>query len=192
MVNKGAVTGAARWTAIASIAVAAIAAAILLWMGRPPICACGTIELWHGAVDAGNSQHLLDWYSLSHVIHGLLFYAAGQLALRQMPLHVRFLLAVGIEAAWELIENSPAVIDRYRTATIALGYTGDSVINSLADIACMMIGFAIARLLPVVASLGLGLALELIALAAIRDNLTLNILMLVDPIEAVRRWQAGP
>lgn len=191
MVNMAAVTGTTRPTAIATIGMTAAAAIILLAMGRPAICTCGRIELWHGAVDAGNSQHVLDWYSLSHVIHGLLFYLAGWLALRRLPLRARFLLAVAIEAAWELIENSPAVIDRYRTATIALGYTGDSVLNSLADIGCMILGFALARRLPVRASIVLGVALQLIALAAIRDNLTLNILMLVDPIEAVRRWQAG-
>jgi len=101
------------------------------------------------------------------------------------------LIAVAVECAWELIENSPMVIDRYRTATMALGYTGDSVLNSLSDIACMMIGFAIARRLPVWGTIGLALLLELLTLATIRDNLALNVLMLVWPVEAIRHWQAG-
>jgi hypothetical protein len=175
----------------AIILVLAGAAAILLAMGRPPICTCGTVELWHGAIDAGNSQHLLDWYSPSHLIHGLLFYAAGWLLLRGVPLRLRLLIAVVLEAGWELMENSPMVIDRYRTATMALGYTGDSVLNSLSDISCMMIGFAVARTLPAWASFALAVLFELVTLWVIRDNLTLNILMLVWPIDAIRIWQAA-
>jgi hypothetical protein len=166
-------------------------AATLLAVGRPPICTCGYVALWHGAIDSGNSQHLLDWYSPSHVIHGLLFYGAGWLLLRRLPLRFRLLIAVTIEAGWELIENSPMVIDRYRTATMALGYTGDSVLNSLSDISCMMIGFAIARKAPVWTTIALAIAFELLTLAVIRDNLTLNILMLLWPIDAIRQWQAG-
>ena len=163
----------------------------LLTMGRPPICACGYVALWHGAIDSGNSQHLFDWYSPSHIIHGFLFYGAGWLLLRRLPLRFRLLVAVAIEAGWELVENSPMVIDRYRTATMALGYVGDSVLNSLSDIGCMMIGFALARKLPVWATILVGVAMELLTLAAIRDNLALNILMLLWPIDAIRHWQAG-
>jgi hypothetical protein len=180
-----------RWPIVALLAILAAAAAILLAMGRPPICTCDRIELWHGAVDSGNSQHLFDWYSPSHVIHGFLFYAAGWLLLRRMPVRWRLVPATAIEAAWELAENSPAVIDRYRTATIALGYTGDSVINSLADIGCMMAGFALARRLPVAATIALAVLFELVTLAVIRDNLTLNVLMLLWPVEAIRQWQAA-
>jgi len=169
----------------------AMTAAILLAMGRPPICTCGYVALWHGAIDGGNSQHLLDWYSPSHVIHGFLFCGATWLLLRHLPVRLRLLIAVAIEAAWELTENSPMVIDRYRTATMALGYTGDSVLNSLSDISCMMIGFAIARHLPVWATIALAITFELLTLAVIRDNLTLNILMLVWPVDAIRHWQAG-
>jgi hypothetical protein len=167
------------------------AAAILLAMGRPPICTCGTIELWHGAIDAGNSQHLADWYTPSHIIHGFLFYALGWWLLRSRPVGERLVAAVAIEAAWELLENSPMIIDRYREATIALGYTGDSVINSLADISWMIAGFLVARRLPVPAAIALAAGFELLTLWLIRDNLALNVLMLVWPIESVRIWQGG-
>jgi len=180
-----------RATALLILALLAATASILLAMGRPPICTCGYVALWHGAIDSGNSQHLLDWYSPSHVIHGFLFYGAAWLLLRRLPLRFRLLIAVAIEGGWELIENSPMVIDRYRTATMALGYTGDSVLNSLSDISCMMIGFAIARKLPVWATIALAIAFELLTLAVIRDNLTLNVLMLLWPVEAIRHWQAA-
>ena len=178
-------------TAAIILIIMAATAATLLAMGRPPICTCGYVALWHGAIDSGNSQHLFDWYSPSHIIHGFLFYAAGWLLLRRLPLRFRLLIAVLIEAGWELIENSPMVIDRYRTATMALGYVGDSVLNSVTDISCMMIGFAIARRLPLWATALLGIAMEFVTLAVIRDNLTLNVLMLLWPIEVIRQWQAG-
>jgi len=180
-----------RATALLILALLAAVAATELTMGRPPICTCGHVALWHGAIDSGNSQHLLDWYSPSHVIHGFLFYGATWLLLRRLPVRFRLLIAVVIEAGWELLENSPIVIDRYRTATIALGYTGDSVLNSLSDISCMMIGFALARALPVWVTVMLAIGFELLTLAVIRDNLTLNVLMLLWPVEAIRHWQAG-
>jgi hypothetical protein len=180
-----------RATALLILILLAITAATLLAMGRPPICTCGHVALWHGAIDSGNSQHLLDWYSPSHVIHGFLFYGALWLLLRRLPLRFRLLIAAIVEASWELVENSPMVIDRYRTATMALGYTGDSVLNSLSDISCMMIGFALARKLPVWTTILLAIGFELLTLAVIRDNLTLNVLMLLWPIEAIRHWQAA-
>jgi hypothetical protein len=176
----------------AAFGIVAVAAAVLLAMGRPPICTCGTVRLWAGAVNSPeNSQQLSDWYSLSHIVHGLIFYFAGWLLLRGRPVESRFVAALAVEASWEAIENSPWIIERYRHATMALGYTGDSVINSMSDIAMMAVGFAVAARLPWKASLALGLALELVALAAIRDNLTLNVLMLLWPIDAIRQWQAG-
>jgi len=180
-----------RAIALLILALLSATAATLLAMGRPPICACGHVALWHGAIDSGNSQHLLDWYSPGHVIHGFLFYGAAWLLLRRLPLRFRLLIAVIVEASWELVENSPMVIDRYRTATMALGYTGDSVLNSLSDISCMMIGFMIARRLPVRATILLAIGFELLTLAVIHDNLTLNVLMLLWPVEAIRHWQAG-
>jgi hypothetical protein len=150
------------------------------------------VKLWVGTVHGpDNSQHLADWYTPSHVIHGLLLFGLTWLLLRKRAVGLRLLAAVVVEAGWEIVENSPFVIDRYRHATMALGYTGDSVINSMSDISAMILGFLIARRLPVWATVGLALALELLTLAIIRDNLTLNVLMLLAPSDAIRAWQAG-
>jgi len=177
---------------IAAAAIVIAALALLLEMGRAPICTCGIVRLWVAARDsAETSQMLADWYSLSHVVHGLLFYAALRWALPRWPVEWRFVLALGIEAAWEVIENTPMVIDRYREATAALGYNGDSVINSLSDVAMMGVGFLAARKLPLWASVALVIALELVPLIVIRDNLTLNVWMLLAPNEAIAAWQAG-
>jgi uncharacterized membrane protein YiaA len=181
-----------RWRSLSICGLIILAAALyLLSVGRPPICTCGYVELWHGAIDSGNSQHLSDWYSPSHLIHGFLFYMLGWWLLRSRPVGERLILATLIEGAWEIAENSPFIIDRYRTATIALGYTGDSVLNSLSDIGMMMIGFLLARKLPVWASIVICVGFELLTLAVIRDNLTLNVLMLLWPIDAIKAWQGG-
>ena len=179
-------------TFVVGLIVLAAAAAILLTMGRNPICTCGTVDLWVGSRDSPKtSQMLADWYSFSHVVHGLLFYAVLWLVARRWLLDQRFAVALLVEAAWEVIENTPLVIDRYRTATAALGYTGDSVINSLSDIAMMILGFYAARRLPVWVSIALLLALELVPLLAIRDNLTLNVWMLLWPDARLAAWQAS-
>lgn len=170
----------------------AVMAAALLAMGRNPICPCGTVRLWAGDVHGPeNSQQIADWYVPSHIIHGFLFYFAGWLALRRFEPGHRLLLAVAIEAGWEMLENSPMIIERYREATIALGYAGDSVLNSVCDVGWMMLGFGIARRLKVRWTIALALVLELGALVAIRDNLTLNVLMLVAPNDTIRAWQQG-
>ena len=177
---------------IAAFAMVAIMAAILLWMGRVPICTCGEVKLWVGTVHGpDNSQHLADWYTPSHIIHGFLFYLLGWLVLRRNPPGDRLIGAVLIEAGWELLENSPMIIDRYREATMALGYTGDAVINSVFDVLSMILGFGIARRLPVWATAALAVGFELLTLALIRDNLTLNVLMLIAPSDSIRAWQAG-
>jgi hypothetical protein len=179
-------------TAIAALLVVAVAAAILLAMGRNPICTCGSIDLWVGARDSPKtSQMLADWYSLSHIVHGLLFFALLWLVARRWSVGTRFLAALLVESLWEVIENTPLVIDRYRETTAALGYTGDSVINSVSDIAMMCVGFLAARKLPVWASLLLLIALEIVPLFVIRDNLALNILNLIAPNAAIAAWQAG-
>ena len=182
----------ARRTAIAAILIMVCAAAIELAMGRNPICTCGTVALWVGERDSPRtSQMLADWYSLSHVVHGLLFYAALWLLLRRWPVRHRFLAALAIETAWELIENTPLVINRYRATTAALGYTGDSVINSMSDILMMCFGFFLARKLPLWASVVLVIVLEIVPLFVIRDNLTLNVWMLLAPNAAIQAWQAA-
>lgn len=181
-----------RRTALALALILAGTALTLTLMGRPLICTCGWVELWHGANDdAGNSQHLIDWYTPSHVLHGLIFYAVLARFAPRWTLGARLTAATLVEAAWELAENSPAIIDRYRAATIALGYEGDAVVNSLADIGAMWLGFALARVLPVWASVALFLTAEAVTVALIRDGLILNVLMLLWPLEAVRAWQAG-
>ncbi|MEF2553357.1 DUF2585 domain-containing protein [Aurantimonas sp. A2-1-M11] len=178
--------------ALACVAIVAATAAILLAMGRTPICECGTIKLWHGVVvSSENSQHLSDWYSPSHLIHGVLFFFAGWLLLRRASFGTRLVLALLVEAAWEIAENTDAVIQRYREATIALDYYGDSVLNSVSDIGFMVLGFWLASRLPVWLTVTLAIGLELFVGWMIRDNLTLNVLMLLWPLDAVKAWQGG-
>ncbi len=170
----------------------ALAAAILLAMGRPPICTCGEVALWEpSAASAKTSQMLADWYSPSHLVHGFLLYAALWLAARRTPVELRFLVALLMEIGWEILENTPLIIDRYREETAAIGYTGDSVINSLSDVAMMALAFLAARRLPLWASIAVVALLELVPLIVIRDNLTLNVWMLLAPNDAIRAWQAG-
>ena len=177
---------------LAVAAIVALQALALFAMGQPPICACGTIKLWHGLVSsAENSQQLTDWYTYSHVIHGLIFYFLLWLVVPGVPFGVRFLLAIGIEASWEVFENTPFIINRYRQSALALGYVGDSVINSVFDTLAAVVGVALARILPVWSTIALVIATELSLAYAIRDNLTLNIVQLIYPFEAISRWQIG-
>ena len=179
---------------VASIALLLLAGAILLAMGRIPICKCGYVKAWHGIVfSSENSQHLSDWYTFSHIIHGFAFYLLFWAIGRRFgwPLGLRLVLAIVLESAWEIFENTPLVINRYRSVTIALDYYGDSVLNSLADIAAMVVGFFLAARLPVTVVVSLTIAMELLVAYWIRDNLTLNIIQLIHPFESILRWQQG-
>jgi hypothetical protein len=178
--------------ATAAVLIVVATAAMLYLMGRPPICTCGDIDLWVGEVNSSRtSQMLSDWYSPSHIVHGFLFYGALSLVARKWSLERRFLGALVVEVAWEIVENTPLVINRYREATAALGYTGDSVLNSVSDIAMMGLGLLLARRLPVWASVAIVLVLELVPLLVIRDNLTLNVWMLLAPNESIKAWQSA-
>ena len=161
-------------------------------MGRVAICRCGYVKVWHGIVASSeNSQHITDWYTYSHVIHGFAFYGLLWLVARRIPWHARLVVATAIEAGWEIFENTDFVINRYRAVTISLDYYGDSVLNSVSDIVAMVVGFVAASRLRTWMVIALTVAFELFVAWSIRDNLLLNILMLVYPLESVRSWQAG-
>ena len=180
--------------ALIAAAVVVAMAAVELAMGRVVVSKTGRLMLWAPEVaSAENSQQIADWYSFSHVIHGIAFYAALSLVGRRWkwPPGWRLVLAVCVEAAWEIFENTPFTIEHYRKATVALDYYGDSVLNSVCDVGCCVAGFALAAWAPVWASVALVAAMELFVGYMIRDNLTLNIIMLLRPIEAIKRWQSG-
>jgi Protein of unknown function (DUF2585) len=182
-------------THIALVASIVAAAALALYlMGHPLICKCGYVKLWHFDVEsAENSQHLIDWYTASHIIHGFIFYWLLWLASRWVPLSfgMRLVLAVAIEASWEVIENIDFVINHYREMTISLNYYGDSVINSVSDVLFMVLGFFLAARMPVWLTVVIAIALEVFIGAMIRDNLTLNVLMFLWPLDSVLQWQQG-
>lgn len=170
----------------------AVQAAVLFLFGQPAICTCGYVKFWEGVVlSAGNSQHLSDWYTFSHIIHGILFYALLTYFFPKLSVWTRLVMATGIEAAWEIAENTPTVINHYREQALALGYTGDSIINSVSDTLMMVVGFFLARRMAVWAVIALALFLELWVAYEIRDNLTLNIMNLLYQFDFISTWQSG-
>lgn len=188
---------AAQPTPIRSRAAIVVAALLLLavlyerWQGRVWWCQQGDLSPISLRIDAHNSQHLFDAYSFSHVLHGVLFFGILWLARKRISLPSRAAIASAVEIGWEMLENSPIIINRYRAATVSLGYTGDSIANSVCDVVSFMLGFYLVRKLGLWRSIALFITVELLMLYLIRDNLALNVLMLLWPIDAVRRWQAG-
>ena len=161
-------------------------------MGRVWICECGYVKLWENVVNgSGNSQHLSDWYTPSHIIHGFVFYGLTYLFMRDKSIAARLFVAILLEAGWEVAENTPMIIDRYRAATIAYDYVGDSILNSVMDTLFMAFGFMLAARLPVGLTVAIAIFFELFTGWVIRDNLTLNVLMLVWPLDAVKAWQGA-
>ena len=176
----------------AAAALVAATAFGLRAQGRLWLCDCGRLRAWVGAAwSPETSQQLFDPYSLTHVLHGLAFCGLLALAAPRVAGRWRLVLAVAIEALWELIENTDFVINRYREATAALGYAGDTVVNSLGDVAACALGFVVARRLGWLWSTALFVATEIFLLFWIRDSLLLNIILLVYPSETLRAWQAG-
>lgn len=174
------------------VAMIVVTGVILYGMGHPLICKCGNVKLWHfGVVSSESSQHIFDWYTPSHVIHGFLFYFALWLCAPRLSFGTRLILALGIEVTWEVVENTDFVINRYRETTIALDYYGDSVLNSVSDILFMIAGFCLAARLPVWVTVVLAVAVELFVGIMIRDGLALNVIMLLWPLEFIAQWQQG-
>ena len=172
------------------VAIVVIAGATLYAMGHLLICKCGTVSLWHfDVVSAENSQHIIDWYTPSHIIHGFLFYGALWLFAPRLSFGTRLILAVAVEATWEVAENTDFVINHYREMTVSLDYYGDSVLNSVSDILFMIAGFFLAAWLPVWVTILLAIALELFVGVMIRDGLTLNVIMFVWPLDSIVQWQ---
>jgi Protein of unknown function (DUF2585) len=180
----------ARRAALVVAFIMAVQALVLHLMGRVWICSCGTVRLWVGDIWSSElSQQVFDWYTFSHIVHGMLFYGLLHLVAPRLPAGYRLAIAAGLEVAWEIAENSPAVIEAYRRQALAAGYTGDSILNSLMDTVSMMTGFAIAWRLPWRATLALAVAFEVGVGALVHDNLTLNVLNFIHRFPAIEAWQ---
>jgi Protein of unknown function (DUF2585) len=185
-------SGARVFPLVAAAAIVLAQVVVLVAFGQPLICTCGTVRLWQGVVvHPETSQQLSDWYTFSHVIHGCLFYALLWLVAPRMPVLWRFALAIGIEVGWEVLENTPMVIERYRQSALAVGYSGDSVLNSVADTAAAALGFLFAARARLPLVIGFVVAAEIFTAVMVRDNLTLNIIQLIYPSTTISNWQAG-
>jgi hypothetical protein len=159
-------------------------------MGRSPLGPDGRFGFWEGNIwSSENSQRLADPYSFSHIVHGILFYAGLWVVARKLPVRHRLLMALAVEAGWEILENSPLIINRYREATISLGYVGDSVLNSMSDILMMTLGFLFAWRMRIGITVLAVIVMEAGCALWMRDNLTLNIIMLIHPVDAIKHWQ---
>ena len=182
------------WWLLASLLLVLVVTAFALrFEGRLWICACGTIKLWVGnTCTSDNSQHILDPFSFTHVLHGVVFFWIIAWLGARLRSSWQLVLAIALEGAWEIFENTNFIINRYRTATAALGYTGDTVVNSIGDILCCLAGFLIARRLGFVRSLILFVLIELVLMVWINDSLLLQILMLITPMEEIKNWQSCP
>ena len=183
-------------TIVTCVLIISVTVIILRMMGRPLISTLGTVNLWHGEiVSSENSQHISDWYSFTHIVHGFficfLLWSISGILPQLRKFSVCLVIAVALESIWEVFENTDFIINRYREATVALDYFGDSVINSTGDILFMTLGFLMASRLPVIASVSIVVASEVMLAIMIRDNLVLNILMLIWPVEAIKNWQLG-
>jgi hypothetical protein len=191
--NPDAAPRVAAWRVAgpAVLSVMLLQAVVLRAMGRVWICSCGTVRLWVGDIWSSEmSQQVFDWYTASHIVHGILFYGLLHLLAPRLAVPIRLAIAVAIEASWEMAENSPWVIEAYRKQALAAGYTGDSILNSLSDTLSMVTGFAIARLMPWKATVALVLALEIGVGALVHDNLTLNVLNFVHRFPTIEAWQS--
>lgn len=180
-----------RYIVLGFFLILVITAGIELWTGRSPLGPDGQFGWWESDVwSSENSQRVADAYTFSHIIHGMVFYAFLWLVARRLPMRYRFIIALLMEAAWELLENSPLIINRYREVTIALGYVGDSVLNSVADVVFAGFGFFLAWCSRVWVTVLLIIVFELGCLFWVRDNLTLNVIMLVTPSQTIKEWQS--
>jgi hypothetical protein len=177
---------------LVSLAIVAIVAWLHYWMGRVPICKCG-FKLWHGGVgDAEVSQHLTDWYTSRHLLHGIVFYWLLSIVSRgRLSVAARLVIATLIEGAWEIVENTPFIISRYRAQTVARDFTGDSIVNSIGDMLAMLVGYLLAARLPAWVTVLLLIAIEATLLWLIRDNLLLDTIMHIYPLDWIKQWQLG-